>query len=487
MQTAVALYLVLLSGIVCIIMMRDHIRGRTELLSVRNFALLGFIVFQLTSAAIPLFKPFVSRFPLTDVEGVALSYAARCTLFLICLFLFYRWGLIVRKAARSIPTTTAIPSEAFMLIVAVILMMMALTLRALVKVPLVGVLADYVGVAFASIACGIAGWTWAKRFLNPVAAAYAIMIFLGSSASVIFGSFGRRSLLAVGCGMLWGMYYSRWRYSNPTRMITQMIVAAAIPTIALALYTSARSSREHDRGVLQHVQAIAREGNVLDGFALLLDGQGTGATSMWLVENYPDTYPYRWFHTPKYFLVFPIPRAVWEGKPDALSQRLAEDGNIQGVDRSRLKIGPGIIGHAAAEGGWIATLFYGALMGLFLRFFDELVAKSPVSPFAVLPVGAALGQIIGLSRGETAPFAFNYVFGVLGSYVTLIIVSRVVIRIGLARPSDAATNADHHDPGAHPNEHADHYAGEYDNEYADAYADGYDQTQDDHDHRRHAG
>ena len=484
MQTAIALYLILLSGVLGVVMIRDHIRGRVELLSVRNFALLGFIVFQLTSAAIPLLQPYVSRFPLTDVGGVALSYAARCTIFLAFLFMFYRWGPLVSKAARSIPTTTAIPSEAFMLIVAVILMMMALTLRALVKVPLVGVLADYVGVAFASIACGIAGWTWSKRFLNPAAAAYAIMIFMGSSASVIFGSFGRRSLVAVGCGMLWGMYYARWRYSDPKRMIAQMMIAAAVPALALSLYTSARSSREHDRGVAEHVKAIITEGNVVDGFALLLDGQGTGATSMWLVENYPDIYPYRWFHTPKYFLVFPVPRAIWEGKPDALSQRLAEDANIQGVDRSRLKIGPGIIGHAAAEGGWIATVVYGALLGLFLRFFDEIVRKSPTSPFAVLPVGAALGQIIGLSRGETAPFAFNYVFGVLGSYVTLIVVSRAVVKIGLARPSDASTGV-HGDGYGGYDEYGEYVddgqPGAYDGYDDQGYGDAYD------DPHRHAG
>lgn len=435
MQTAIALYLILLSGVICIIMMRDHVRGRVELLSLRNFALLGFIVFQLTSAAIPLLNPYVSRFPLSDINATAIAYAFRCTVFLLFFFLFYRWGIGVRKPARLLPTSTAVPSEPFMLVVAVILMVMALSLRAFVQIPLVGVLADYVGVAFASIACGIAGWTWAKRFLNPAAAVYAMIIFMGSSASVIFGSFGRRGLLAVGCGMLWGMYYSRWRYSDPKRVIAQMLVAAAAPALALALYTSARSSREHDRGVAQHVKAIITEGSVLDGLALLLDGQGTGATSMWLVENYPQNYAYRWFHTPKYFLVFAIPRSIWPDKPDALSQRLADDANIEGVDRSRLKIGPGIIGHAAAEGGLIATIVYGMLGGLFLRFFDELVRKSPTSPFAVLPIGAALGQIIGLSRGETAPFAFNYVFGVIGSYVTLLIVARVVVRIGLVRPT----------------------------------------------------
>ncbi|QYK47736.1 MAG: oligosaccharide repeat unit polymerase [Phycisphaeraceae bacterium] len=441
MTVAVATYLLFLSLLLGLLMMRDHIKGRVELLSIRNFGLAGFIIFQLTSASLALYREYQPLYPLTDTAGTAVKYAAFCTVFLIVALVVYRLGPGVSKLVRLVPTSRAVPNEPFMWLVAAILAFMALALRTMVRVPLVAVLADYVGTAFAAIACGLAGWIWAKRFLNPAAATYAMLIFLACSASVILGSFGRRGLVAVGAGMLWGMYYSRWRFNDPKRMLVQLSLVAAVPIVALALFTSVRSSREHDRGVGEHVSAITSGGSLKAGLEMLLDGQGTGSVSMWLSEQYPDNYAYRWFHTPKYFVVFPVPRALWRGKPDALSERIATMANRSGVDRSRLKVGPGIIGHAAAEGGWIAVVFYGILAGLVLRFFDEIVRQSPYSPFVVLPVGAALGQIIGLSRGETAPFLFNYVFGVFGSYFTLIMVAKFVERIGLARPGDGSEQA----------------------------------------------
>lgn len=437
MTTAVAVYLVILSLAICVVMMRDHVTRRVELLSVRNFGLLGFIVFQLTSASIGLITPNPYRFPLTDAVATASDYAARCTLFLIVLLAVYRWGIGVRKAARMLPTTRAVPSDSFMLAVAVVLMFLTFALKFGVRVPLVGTLANYVGTAFAAIACGLAGWVWAKRFLNPVAAMYAMFILAGSSAAVVYGAFGRRGLLAVGCGLLWGMYYSRWRHSDPKRILFQMAVVAIVPAIMLALYTSARSSREHNRSVMQHIEAIARDGDLLYGVTLLLEGQSTGPTAMWIVENFPDNYTYRWFATPLYFFEYPVPRAIWPGKPMPISTQVARWGNIRGVDYDKFTIGPGIIGHASAEGGWIAVVVYGAMFGLFFRFFDEVVRVSPGSPFVVLPIGGALGQIIALSRGETSVFAFTYVFGVLGSYVSLIVIGKLLETIGLARPAPA--------------------------------------------------
>lgn len=444
MQFAVACYLILLAVIVLIVMMRDHLRGQVELLSIRNFALLGFIVFQLTSGAIVLYRDYDPKYPLYDPAGTGLVFAIQSTLFLIILFIFYRWGLGVRKIAWALPTTRVVPSEAFMLLCAVTLTGLALALRVFVAVPLVASLADYLGTAFAAIACGLAGWTWAKRFLNPAAAVYAMMIFMGSSAAVVIGSFGRRGLVAVGAGLLWGMYYSRWRYSDPRRVIAQIAVAGAVPLLALALYTSARSSSEHDRNAIQHVQAMVTQGDLKTGFMLLLDGQGTAGVSMWLMEHCPTDFPYRWMHTPLYTVYFPIPRSIWAGKPDPLSGRIAEMANRSGVNRKVLTIGPGIIGHAAAEGGWIALIVYAMLAGLCLRLYDEIVRKCPTSPFVVLPIGASLGQVVGLARGETAAFAFTYAFASFGSYLSLLFVAKIVERTGLAGTADSGMIEDEH-------------------------------------------
>lgn len=441
MTTAVAFYLLFLAAILVIVMLRDHVRGRTELFSIRNFAILGFIVFQLTSASIALFRNYEPYYALQDPEGTALVYAARCTVFLMILFWFYRWGIGAKAMARITPTVNTVPPEAFMWLVAAVLVFLSIVLRTAVRLPYVGVLADYVGVSFAAIACGMAGWIWAKRFLNPVAIVYAMMILVGSSASVIIGAFGRRGLVAVGAGMLWGMYYSRWRFASPSKVIGQLLVAAAVPGIALALYTSVRSAAEKDRNAIQHVQAMVTQGDLLLGFALLLDGQGTGSVSMWLQEQHPENFEYRWFHTPVYFVTFPVPRAIYPYKRGPLSNMIPSMVKLDRVDRKILTIGPGVIGHAGAEGGWIAIFAYGAMAGLFLRFFDEIICKSPYSPFVVLPVGCALGQVIGMARGETGVFAFWYTFSVIAAYISVILVAKVVTKAGLAKPAVPASDA----------------------------------------------
>ena len=54
MTTVLAIYLIALSLVIVRIMFRDHRTGLCELLSCRNLALLGLILFQLTSVAYSL-------------------------------------------------------------------------------------------------------------------------------------------------------------------------------------------------------------------------------------------------------------------------------------------------------------------------------------------------------------------------------------------------------------------------------------------------
>lgn len=444
MQHLIAFYLLAAALLVVFVMMRDSIRGRVDLVSIRNFALVGFIVFQLTSGAIALISDGSGRFGLEDLTGTGVDFAARCTVFLLILLLFYRWGVGATKLAHSIPTTKAIPPEAFMWVVAAILVFVAAGLRLGVRIPLVGVLSQYLGDAFAAIACGIAGWIWAKRFFNPIAIVYSLLILASCSAIVVYGSFGRRGLLTVGTGLVWGMFYSRLRYSNPRRILLQIVAVGAIPAIVLALFTSVRSSFERERTAAQHLQAMVTQGDVVLGFALLLNGQEAGQNSMWLIEKFPESFEYQWFQTPIYFVAFPVPRNLWPDKPVPLSRQIPTLAAMQGVDRRELTIGPGIIGHAAAEGGWITTVVYAVLGGLFLRFFDEIVRRSVYSPFVVLPVGAALGQVIALARGETSMFAFIYTFAVAGSYVCIVMLAKALEGIGLFRPAPVMEEEEWH-------------------------------------------
>jgi len=442
MDFLLTIYFLLLAAIVAGLMAYEYLVGKKDLLCIRNFFLLGFIVFQLTSATIPLITQDTRPYMLRDLTGTAAMYAVWSTIFVVVFLLTSAKGWVARPLARWMPTTHVIPSVPMMLVLAFVLTAAAVVLhQVVVYVPLIGVVGDYFAIAFAAIACGLVGWVWAPRLMNPLVVAIVCVIVLANAANVVTGSFGRRQLIAVAGGLVWGMYYSHWRYLPVRKIIGPITAVAAVPVIALALYTSVRSSKEHDRSATEHVQAMKSQGDVKSGLIMLLDGQGTALKSMWLMENHPENFEHRHLFIIRYAVIFPIPRSVWADKPDPLSTKIANMAMRRQVNRDRLTIGPGIVGHAAAEGGFYALIVYAVLMGMIVRFLDELVLKNPYTPFVVLPVGCALGQVLGMPRGETSVFMFILLFSVVGSYLVMQILVKMIGSSGMVRAEASAADA----------------------------------------------
>jgi hypothetical protein len=217
-----------------------------------------------------------------------------------------------------------------------------------------------------------------------------------------------------------------------TSLAPRLAMIAIPPVVLLAAFTSVRESQQRE-SLGARVGQLANTSNLDEGFMDLLSGQNCAPTSMWLIDNYPERFEYRHMMTIKYFFMLPIPRSIWHTKPEPLSTEIAAKARIQGVRQDELKIGPGVVGHSAAEGGWYALLVYGAVAGLFIRFFDELVRLKPTNAYVVLPIGSAMGQIVGLPRGDAAVFGANYVAAVLGAYVSTLILAKVLGAVGLGR------------------------------------------------------
>ncbi len=425
MQQLISVYLFSLALVIVLKMAWDHYRGRVELLSIRNLALVGLIIFQVTSAALRLWQDRFDPFLLSDPTRAGFEFACWVTLFTILTFVSYNVGWIAKPLARRIPVATVVPNALTMLFMALILVLMGMALRLGTAIPLVAILADFLGTGFCAMAAGLVGWVWGKRLLNPVLIVYGVIILGIGMFTVMYGAFGRRGLVAIGGGLLWGMYYANWRNMSPVKMWVRLAAVSAVPLIFIALYTDARSAGEHDRTTAQHIRAMT-SASVLRGTALLLDGQNTGTETLWLIENYPERFNYRPLFTLWYTVGVTVPRVIWPDKPVALSNTVATDARIRQVNRDKIKLSPGVIGSAAAEGGWYAVILYGIAFGLFLRFFDEIIRLAPWSPFAVLPVASGLGQVLGLARGETSVFANTYILTVAGCWITMLAVGRFV-------------------------------------------------------------
>jgi hypothetical protein len=462
----IGLYMCLVAIVLVWKMWHDHTTGEVEIVSVRNVAIVGFILFQCTSAAVSLFTGIFEPYVMSAPEWSALEYAGMVTLFLPVFFWSYRKGFFANALASRLPVTRVVPNDAGMLTIAVLVTLLSAGLRVGgTLVPLIGFVARDVAVGLSAVGAGMAGWVWAKRLMNPAVIAIAVAIVGVNLFIVVFQEFGRRSLVAVGAGMLVGMYFSVWRYYPLGMVVKRLMLLAIPPFLVVALFTSVRDSGEQNRSSTEHLQAILTGGSLGAGVMDLLAGQGCAAGSMWLIETHPETFPYRHMFTPFFFVIYPVPRMLWEEKPVPIGIEMASMARIQNVQRHELNIGAGIIGTAACEGGWYAVIVYAALGGLFLRFFDETIRLNPTSPFVVLAITSGLGHVLGLARGEASAFAALTVITVGGTYLTMVLLGRLLESV--SRSSSRAPADDHWES----DEEGQWAEGEYDESYAAAYAD----------------
>jgi hypothetical protein len=439
LATIIGIYLLVLAGALVVVVLRDHARGTVELLSVRNVAIAGFILFQLTSAAMALFNPSAggTYYHLDDPAKTGLVYAGMVSVFMLVAHWAYWRGWGIQKLAWRVPATQAVPGDAVLLAMAVILTILAALLRFTVRVPVVNILSNQFGSAFAALACAVVGWVWGRRLLNPVLILYCSLIVAMNIGIVMSLTFGRRTLIGLAAGLIWGMYYSYWRSMDLRPMLQRLTVLSIPLIIVVALFTSARKEFQTSTG--KQLMDIRARGDVMRGLADLASGQNCGGVSLWLVEDFPDRFPRRHLMTIWHFLIYPVPRLIWPDKPISLGRMIPRILHIRHVAVKETSIGAGIVGTANAEGGWYALVIYALLGGLLLRFLDEVVLSHD-SPFVVLPVGCSLGQILGLARGETSAFTFLLLTNTAVTLFSMVLIGRFLEATNLGgtaqRPPD---------------------------------------------------
>lgn len=409
-------------------MVMDHLRGRHPLLSLRNFALLGLVLFQSASGMTHLWVGDYRKYPVYQPEESGLTFLLMLTVFTVLFFVFYKWGWPSRTLARWTPKSTAVPPDSVLVIMACVFTVLGGVLRVGVNVPLIGILASLLGLGFAAIACGLAGWVWGKQLWNPMLAGIAGGVFLVNALVAITGEFGRRNLVAVGAALLWGMFHSRLKYVSPMKSLQIMGALAVPPVIIVAMFTAVRTAGDFSRSATQHVQAMS-QGSLKTGMVDLLSGQGTAAASLFVIERYPAVHKGGFLQSAMYSFAAPIPRAWWTTKPMPLSTEIASKADIPGVTHDRITLPPGIIGYARAEGNWIAVVFYAFFFAALIRYFDQLSWLS-ASPLVIMPIGAQLGQILGLFRGDPGLFMSAYMMTFAMSYGICVMLAKILERTG---------------------------------------------------------
>ncbi|MEM7755631.1 MAG: hypothetical protein AAF297_08345 [Planctomycetota bacterium] len=409
----------------------DHIRGAVDALSIRNIALVGFLIFMVLSARGGLLYASESSYNLADPTGTVGKWLVWCLLFLVVFFASYRIGFGAPAIARAIPTPRATVgfSSSWPLMIA--LSIIALGLK-VVPIPFVAALSGMTAIGCAGVAAGIAGWVWGPRLFNPAVAVPAAAIVGLNIAIANFGEFSRRPMVSVGIGMVWGMYFSSFRYMALPSMAFRIGLVAVPPLILFSLYSSVRNWQVI--GSTEIVNRMITQGDAT-GSLEELGQQDTARVGQWLME-YADrgAYETRPLFTVQYFFLFPVPRelldAVGFEKPWPVSTQMADLSGRKGVKRGNTGVTnpAGIIGNAAVEGGLLAIVIYAALGAIVFRVADEYVKRGLHSAFLVLPVGSSLGQVMGIARGETSVFMFNFVWTTFSVTVLMGIASAFVTK-----------------------------------------------------------
>ncbi len=446
MASLIAVILVFMAMALVAVMLFQGLSGKVELLSVRNFFLLGFIVFQLISGALGITGPQTRDFGLVGMPGTAILYFFMVTIFLGLFFLAYSRGWFVHWLAYRVPVGNAEPAAASMLTLAFVFLGVGLFFRVvLIQLPVVAPAFFMMGSGLLAVAAGTAAWVWAGRMFNPVIAIMTFGVTALALAGVLHTDFGRRAILGVvGC-FGWGAYHGYWKHLGPRAVLVRLGGAGFAALVLIAAFTAARDSSNRDRSLGQSVSAV-RGANVKEGIYLLLSGQDAGRNSMWLIENYPSRYPYDTLHTGRYFLTLGVPREFYENKPEALGRTAVAQANADRKRASNYSIGPGIIGHIASDNPLLALPIYAIFGGLLIGFLDRLIVLYPTNPFVVLPVGTTLGQFVGLARGETGLFLFQAVLGISAVWVLMYLCAKVMSMLGwrMQTADEEGGGWDHH-------------------------------------------
>lgn len=434
MTTLLGLFMLVLAVLVATMVVVQSRRGTVDLFSVRNFFLLGFIVFQITSATITFWTGYYDALVCSDYGKVGLVYTLVLLLWLSFYLIFYAKNKPAVFLASRLRSSHGATTPTMMLVLASSFLLAAIFCRfALATVPVVGVLAIILATGLSGAAAGMASWVWAPRPFRPMIALAAGSIILVALGVVLYQAFGRRDALSVIIACVWGAHHGHWKHIGLKRAAKQIVPLGAAGLLFMAAFSGARTEKDYSLGVIESVTRVT-QGKLGDGLLAMASGQAAAACSMWIIDTRPQSFEYDTLHTFRYFIGHPIPRIFWENKPIALGWAMTSQGKVRGRSKG-FNFGPGLMGHVYNDNPWISLVPYAFGLAFLMRFMDQLAKLNPTNPFIVVPLGCALGDLLALPRGETGLFLSRAVLMMVGSFMGMTFCAGVLSTLGLRAPA----------------------------------------------------
>jgi hypothetical protein len=256
---------------------------------------------------------------------------------------------------------------------------------------------------------------WYQRPTNVILLGLFLGVFAIASVYSMLVFVGRRLLLSVFLGPVLYVYWNRVRQWKPWQGLLAVVVAGLLVTVVGIAYSSFRFySRGHfveertAKTVLDQVKKLRGEGisQLFLSNKLHYISQWSAHYALLLTHLVDDgAIEPRPLNTLRFLVALPIPRKLWEDKPEVIGLTLVRDW----MQDQSTNWGVGIAGHGAYEGGIPALALYAFLLSILMNYIDAPMRAQPTNPFLISTLASAVPHVMGIPRGDFGIMTANVI------------------------------------------------------------------------------
>ncbi len=423
MTLLAAIYCVLMILVVAISLYRGSQRRDLGFINLRMFFLVGMVYYQFYAFIFPMLTDDYGPYVVVDTTRVGAIFIWLSFLFMVSFYWSYEVAYRKTAGSNQRPMFFGQANAVFFLGVALLLAIVSIMLRFSGFIPVIGPLLNHVCIAASAASAAVVFYVFGKSLLNPFIVLGGTAIALIDGLNAIMTAFGRRPLVGVLGACLAGLYYAHLVEGRTKAAWMKIIPVLAVGMVVLTAFSALRNERDIEGAErLSYMARFMSVENLLEPF----HGPDTGLATAFLIDSRPDDIAHSPLFAARYFFLHFVPRGIYEDKPDPQSLRIPMENKTKGVAHGTHTVGPGIVGHAAADGGWYAALFYGVAIGVILGILDAWMAVGTTSPLGVAVYMCSLGQTFALSRGESSIFLGIILLGIFSMLFMLYPLERIV-------------------------------------------------------------